>query len=479
MPHWEAIVGLVVGYGVSLILIRWVILTRRRQPASTVAWILAIILLPYVGGVLFLFFGINRVSRRKSQWQALQKSIVSRIPHDRAYCESVEESPRLDDTQRRIARLATRVDGSPLTCGNCVEIFNDTNIALRRIEEAILAAKETIHFEYYIWRTDRTGQRIRDLMVDRAKDGVRVRVLYDGFGSMWLTNRFLKPLIKAGATVSPFVPGQNLRERWSINLRSHRKIVVVDSREGFTGGMNIGDEYQGRKKTIGFWRDTHMALRGPAVRQLQQVFVEDWYYATGEELLGPAIFREGTSHGDVVAQVISSAPQGRLPEFHAVMFSAINDAREEVLLTTSYFVPTESLLTALCTAAARGVRVRLLLPAKSDQAWVVLAGRSYFDVLLEAGVEIHEYRRGMLHAKTMVVDGRWSLVGTPNFDPRSLLLNFEVGVALYDRALAALLAGHFEEDLGHARLIRREVWEKRPLRSVFAENVCRLFSPIL
>jgi cardiolipin synthase len=125
------------------------------------------------------------------------------------------------------------------------------------------------------------------------------------------------------------------------------------------------------------------------------------------------------------------------------------------------------------------VRVRLLLPAKSDQAWVVLAGRSYFDVLLEAGVEIHEYRRGMLHAKTMVVDGRWSLVGTPNFDPRSLLLNFEVGVALYDRALAALLAGHFEEDLGHARLIRREVWEKRPLRSVFAENVCRLFSPIL
>jgi cardiolipin synthase len=385
----------------------------------------------------------------------------------------------LNETQRRIARLTTRVEGFPLTTGNDIEIFNDTNVTLRRIEEAIMAARHSIHLEYYIWQPDKTGMRVRDLLIDKIREGVKVRFLYDGIGSLRLTKRFLKPLTRGGAVAAPFVPGRDFRERWSINLRSHRKIVVVDGAVGFTGGMNIGDEYLGRNKLLGYWRDTHLMLRGPTVHQLQQVFAEDWYYATGEELSGEGVFPAPRTEGDSMAQMISSGPDGDLREFHAVMFSAINEARHQVLLATSYFVPTEPLMMALATASARGVRVRLLLPSKSDHRMVVLAGRSYYDELLDAGVEIHEYRRGILHSKTMTVDGCWSLVGTANFDPRSLLLNFEVGVAMFDSDLAAVLETHFETDLEHARTIRKDEWARRPVRSIFAENVCRLFSPVL
>jgi cardiolipin synthase len=479
MIDWKTIVGLAFVYGLTLLLIRWVLLTRRRHPISSTAWILTIVLLPYLGGVLFLFFGINRVQRRKRRRRAILAAMGPHRPQLQDCTVAIDECPDLNETQRRIARLVARVEGSPLTRGNEITLLNDTNVALRRIEEAIIAAERSVHLEYYIWQPDKTGMRIRDLLIERARSGVKVRFLYDGLGSMRLTRKFLRLLVEGGATVSPFVPGRNFRERWSINLRSHRKIVVVDGQVGFTGGMNIGDEYLGRNKYLGYWRDTHLRVLGPSVLQLQQVFLEDWYYATGEEISAGECFGPIVHRGGTMAHVISSGPDGDKREYHALMFSAINEARSQILMSTSYFVPTEPLLMALCTAASRGVRVRLLLPSKSDHRFVVMAGRSYYEELLDAGVEIHEYRRGVLHSKTLTIDGVFSLVGTANFDPRSLLLNFEVGVPMYDRAIAAELEEHFEKDFEHARLIRPDEWNRRPVRSIFAENVCRLFSPVL
>jgi cardiolipin synthase len=479
LTWWRTLIGLLLGYGATLILIRWVILTRRRQPTSTVAWILSIILLPYVGGLLFLFFGINRVQRRKRRIRTARESIGRRLPHHDPHHAAADKLSALNVTQQRIASLTRRIETSPIVTGNRIEVLNDTNIILRRIEEAVLSAKDSIHLEYYIWQPDKTGMRLRDLIVERARQGIHVRFLYDGLGSLALTRRFLAPLIAEKGIAAPFVPGRTFRERWSFNLRSHRKIVVVDGRIGFTGGMNIGDEYLGRKKSLGYWRDTHLEIEGPCVNQLQRVFAEDWYYATGEELLAPQFFPPTHSAGSVMAQIISGGPDGNLREFHTLMFSAINDAQNQILLTTSYFVPTESLLAALCSAAMRGVRVRLLLPAKSDHWFVVYAGRSYFEELLDAGVEIYEYRRGILHAKTLTIDGCWSLVGSPNFDPRSLLLNFEVGAAMFDEGIATTLEDQFEKDLVHARRIDRDEWLKRPTRQIFWENACRLFSPVL
>ena len=243
--------------------------------------------------------------------------------------------------------------------------------------------------------------------------------------------------------------------------------------------MNIGDEYLGKDPQLGFWRDTHLRLRGPTVLQLQQVFAEDWYYATGEELTNPDLFPPPAEPGNVVAQVIAGEPAGDERAFHAVMFAAINEAREQVLLATSYFVPPESLLTALETASQRGVRVRLLLAGKAAYRWTVLAGRSYYESLLKAGVEIYEYRHGLFHPKTLTIDGKWSLVGSPNFDSRSLMLNFEVAVAMYDSRTASELERHFEQDLARATRIDLETWSNRPQRHVLAENVCRLFAPVL
>ncbi len=365
------------------------------------------------------------------------------------------------------------------TIGNAITLLNDTNVILRRIEEAIMAARESVHLEYYIWRADATGRRVRDLLIERARAGVKVRFLYDSLGSLYLGREFLHPMRDAGITVATFLPGQSFRERWSFNLRSHRKLVVVDGRVGFTGGMNIGDEYLGRNKLLGFWRDTHLQMTGPVVLQLQQVFAEDWYYATGEELTLPERVPESVEQGDIVAQVVSGGPTGEMRTFHLLMFSAINEAQQSITLATSYFVPTEALMLALETAAHRGVRVRLLLAGRAVYRWTVLAGRSYYEPLLEAGVEIYEYRRGILHAKTLTIDGHWSLVGTANFDSRSLLLNFEVGVAVYNPAFADELEAQFAEDLRHAKQIRLDYWVKRPLRQVLIENLCRLGAPLL
>ena len=213
--------------------------------------------------------------------------------------------------------------------------------------------------------------------------------------------------------------------------------------------------------------------------QLQQVFAEDWYYATQEELIGSQFFPEPDECGAVSGQVVVGEPVDDQRAIHSILFAAINAAQNRITLATSYFVPTDALLTSLETAARRGVRVRLLLAGKSTYVWTLLAGRAYYETLLRAGVEIYEYQQGLLHSKTITIDGHWSLVGTPNFDARSLLLNFEVAVVTYDRKVATQLEDHFEHDLTHAKPIRLDEWSARPTRHVLAEAVCRLFAPVL
>ncbi|MCA9073529.1 MAG: cardiolipin synthase [Planctomycetaceae bacterium] len=470
-------ISLVVAYLVTLLLIRMVILTRRRQPASTIAWILAIVMLPYVGGLLYLIFGINRVDRRARVIEEASRAIHARLPNVDQY--ELETNRRLNDQQTRLMKLASHGCDTVPTEKNQVELLTDTNVTFRRIEEAVVAAEDTLHLEYYIWRADKSGTRLRDLLIEKAKAGVKVRFLYDGLGSVFLSRKFLKPMRDAGIIVRPFHSGRSLAAKWSINLRSHRKIVIVDGKVGFTGGMNIGDEYLGRNKAFGYWRDTHLKLQGPTVLQLQFVFAEDWYCATGEELLSAEKYPEPEVEGSVIAQVVSGGPIGNIRAFHALMFTAINEARDRITLATSYFVPTDPLAMALETAARRGVDVRLLLAGRSAHYWTILAGRSYYESLLSAGVTIREYKRGILHSKTLTIDGHWSLVGSPNFDARSLLLNFEVGVAFYDSEIANQLEAHYEKDIEHARLIRPMHWAQRPARHVFAENVCRLFAPIM
>ena len=475
MSNYARILLAIAGYAVTLSLIRWVILSRKREPVAAIAWIMAIIFIPILGGVSFLLFGINSINRRREGKIAAARDLARKLPDiEQHQLRDLE----LAQQQTRLASLIRNESGGVLTGSNAVEIIADTRRTLHGIEEAIRGARETLDLEYYIWQPDRTGTRLRDLLIERAKSGVKVRFLYDSLGSMSLHRKFLAPMTEAGIQVVPFLPGSTFRERWSLNNRCHRKIVVVDGKIGFTGGMNIGDEYLGADPEIGHWRDTHLRVEGPAVWQLQQVFAEDWYYSTGEELVDPILFPPPGQAGQGIAQVVSGGPDGVNEPFHTLTFAAINEARESITIATSYFAPTVPLVMALETAAARGVKVRLMIAGNSVYPWTVWVGRSYYDTLLRAGVEIYEYKKGILHSKTMTIDGVWSLVGTANFDYRSMLLNFEVALALYGEGYAKTLEQQFTRDLEVCREIHLKIWENRALTRVFIENVCRLIAPL-
>ncbi len=479
MTWWHYSVGAmtVLGYVLTLTLLPVVLLTKKQQPVSTVAWVMAIITMPFIGAFLFLVFGINRVTRRLQSRQEAAL-ILSRIEHRLAPHHHFN-SPSMLPIYHALMHLSHRVSGTRPTIGNQLLLLTDTKDAFREIEAAIAAAESSIHLEYYIWQPDRIGTKVRDLLVEKARQGVKVRFLYDTLGSMRLTRKFLKPMLDAGIQVATFVPGQTFRERWSINLRSHRKIIVVDGRIGFTGGMNVGDEYLGRDPYFGYWRDTHVRLEGPTVLQLQDVFAIDWKFATGEDLIHPDLFPLPSTRGNVVAQVIAGGPEDEDGPFHRLSFAAINEARSHVLLETCYFVPTPSLVSALENAALRGVRVRIVVSGKVVYWYTLNAGRSYYDSLLAAGVEIYEYQRGQQHAKTLTVDGVWSFIGTPNFDARSVFLNFEVGVALYDTGIAEQLEVTFERDVADCLKIDHATWSDRSLWRRVLENFCRMFSPVL
>ncbi len=465
------------GYLLTLLLVPYAFFQKRKQPVSTLAWITAIVTLPYLGSLLFLLVGINRVERRAALKLAARQQIGRLVPGLARF--QLLPGEALEPQVQRLLRLADRVSTTKCCFGNAVEILTNTNRTLGLIEQAISSAKESIHLEYYIFQPDKTGYRLRDLLIRKAAEGVKIRFLFDGVGSMFLGRKFLRPMVQAGITVASALPGASFRERWSINLRNHRKIVIVDGVLGFTGGMNIGDEYIGRNRRLGYWRDTHLRLQGPAVLQLQQVFAEDWFFATGEQPTGPAWYPPTEQAGDQIAQVIAGGPDGDVDVFYSLFFAAINEASDRVTLATSYFIPTPALVTALEMAAHRGVRVRLMVPAIGDHQWMVVAGRGYYESLLESGVEIYEYQRGLLHSKTLTIDGLWSIVGSPNFDTRSLLLNFEVGVVLYGLKSAGQLEEQFADDLRQSKRIDLVEFRRRPPFQKLAGQVLKLFSPVL
>lgn len=474
---WKWGEPLLFGYLLTWFLIPGLLMNRRKPAASVVAWSMTILLMPLVGSFLFLLLGLNRVERRR----------VSRLDSARRLGQRIQEWSQYDllpgeetsELSRGMSMLAHRLTDARPTQGNSVVVFAETSETMDAIDRAVQEALDSIHLEYYIFQPDETGKRLRDMLIAKAQAGVKVRFLYDSLGSMRLHREFLRPMSEAGIQVATFLPGQSLRERWSLNLRSHRKIIVVDGQIGFTGGMNIGDEYLGRDPVLGYWRDTHLRLTGPAVLQLQQVFVEDWFFATNEALISTPIFSEPEHWGDEIVQVVSGGPDRDTEPFHSLFFSAINSSERQVLLTTSYFVPTPALEMALENAALRGVRVKILVPQRSAHPLMIVAGRWFYDSLMASGAEIYEYHKGLLHSKTITIDGEWSMVGSPNFDARSVTLNFEIGACLHGPRMASLLEGHFTNDLQGATKIDPKEWRNRAWWRKLAEGVCRLFSPQL
>jgi cardiolipin synthase A/B len=484
---WHTVVTVVTTVGGYLLAFGLIarIVDQRKEAGATLAWILTIAFLPYLGALLYLLIGRRRFlrkTRKRSQTLDEFRREAESMPHLDPSCPLVLQEADSQDLPGQITRVACAVAETPLLKGNSATVYVETDEAYDRMEEAILGAKHHVHMMSYIFRSDNAGRRFRDLLAEKAKEGVEVRLLVDDVGSHDLDDSFVLLLENAGGKFARFMPVMPFRPTWRPNMRNHRKILVVDGKIGFTGGLNIGDEYQGRKKKFAPWRDTHMRLEGPAVWRLQEVFEEDWVFATDESLKGNAYFHDfGADNpaGGHLVQVVDSGPDMAHETIHAVFFTAITQARKHICITTPYFVPDNAMLLALKAAAWRGVKIKILLPGKSDMKLVRWAGRSFFRELLDAGVELYEHRPGMLHAKTMVVDGNWSTVGSANMDIRSFRLNFEINVLVSGTEFAAEMERIFELDIAKALKITPELMQQESRAQRFLESFCRVLSPVL
>ena len=469
------------------------IMLERRSPTATLAWIMLLAALPFIGAPIYLLVGPRRLGRKKHRLGLARRRIGNLLQQWR---EAPAEQLSI---QGQLMRAGAHLSRLPPEAAHEMRLFFDGDACYDALVAAIGRARHHVNLEYYIFRDDPTGMRIINALIERAQAGVEVRLLVDAVGAR-LRGPALRRMREAGMDVRIF-NGMRVWRRL-MNFRTHRKIVVVDGRLGFTGGMNITEHHSVRARGDEGWRDTHVCFAGPAVHGLQATFLENWVFTTEDDMgckkpdrfalffppppagsdvaIATAMGHENSvdAGGAQIVQILSSGPDEATYAVEAFYFAAITSAKERLWLTTPYFVPGEPLLAAIASAAHRGVDVRLLLPAKTDSAWVDAASRTFYDELLAAGAQIYLYQPGMLHAKTAVIDQSLAIVGTANLDNRSFRLNFEVIAAFYGGPCVDELARAFEVDLTHAKSQRRRE-AKSPFSQRLTASVARLLAPQL
>jgi cardiolipin synthase len=463
------------GYVFALVLIPRIIL-ERRQPAATVAWVLSIALLPVVGVPLYFLVGGRRIRRH----------IRAKIGAVGSTESSVENRLRPEELPTPLSaacgRVLTAAGAPPPVLGNRVSVIDGGVAVYESVLRLIEEARDHIHGQFFILDVDAVGKRFIHALASRARAGVRVRLLLDAVGSWRALLQIVRPLRKAGGEVAAFLPALPLHRKWSAHLRNHRKLLIADGRAAFTGGMNIGNRYMRPRAGPGLWRDSAVVIQGVAVRDLQAIFLDDWAFATEESgpegILFPPLAYPETASEDGLLQVVASGPDRAMRPIYQGVFTALTLARRRIWIATPYFVPDDAICTCLENAALRGIDVRLLVPEKSDLKSVELAGRSYFEDLMKAGVKIYLYLPTNLHSKVLIIDDDIGVVGSSNVDIRSFFLNFELGVFLYGRKEIDALAAGFETDLSFSGELDPAAFGNRPKLVRLLEDSARIFSPL-
>jgi cardiolipin synthase len=487
---------LIVSYIAGAIISMSIIL-ENRDPARTVTWLLIFILLPGIGLVIYGVFGRNIRKRKLFKTQKLAHNIKEKNLFENL--KEMQELVELEQTsikrkilkdedeeeeeyaKKRVISLLLNTGMFPFTSNNKIDVYVDGNEKFDNLLMDIKEAKNHIHLEYFIIKDSEIGRKIKNLLIEKVKEGVKVRILYDDVGCwrFWFHRKFFNEMKKNGIEIMPFLPAKFPVIGGKLNYRNHRKIVVIDGKIGYTGGVNIGDEYLGRNKKFGYWRDTHIRIKGTSVYMLQMIFLIDWYYTTRDAIDLKEYFPKMNYCGESMVQVVASGPDSDWEAIHYAYFSAICQAKKNIYIETPYFIPDESLLIALKSAALSGVDVRIIFPKIADHKMVNNASYSYFDDILRSGGKVYLYTKGFIHSKVMIIDDKIASTGSANMDLRSFMLNFEINAFIYDEKVVKVITDDFFEDLKNSEEIKDVDFNNRKMMKKISESIARLFSPIL
>lgn len=480
---WENLTSILNGlYLATMIFVAILIVLENRSPLKTISWILVLVLLPFIGILFYLFFGQEYRKKKMFSRKGLQRLERLRIQTQQQMVEIPQVFDMFDgkiQSKKHLMSLLLSNSNALLTNNNEVEILRNGEQTFPAIFQAIESARHHIHVEFYIVDNDVLGNQFRELLIRKAREGVEVRFIYDDVGSWALRRSFLQPMREAGIKVDCFMKVRFPHLTSRVNYRNHRKIVVVDGKTAFVGGLNVADRYLNGTPSLGIWRDTHLKVQGGAATMLQIIFMADWYFVSKEIFQGEAYFMPIEEGNGKLMQVVASGPDSDWEGIAQAYFSAIASAKDHVYITTPYLIPTPEILNAMKVGALGGIDIRVILPAYSDAITPQWSTRSFIAELLEAGVRIFFYKPGFLHCKQLLVDGVFASVGTANFDFRSLETNFEVNAMIYDVETAETLEAQFLDDLKQSEELNEEEWAKRSRRDKAKESFARLLSPML
>ena len=482
---WYIFFGIL--FAVNIVFAVFVVFFEKKNPGVIWAWLMVLAFIPYFGFILYLIFGFEG---RKHKWfemkskedKAILKEFSEKFPEiaKRSFSEDTSKTIMPMKHTWHLNNLVVMNYNSSSSIyrrNNSITVYHEGISKFHSLIEDIKKAEKYVYMEYYLMHDDKLGNIIMDLLAEKARKGVEVKVLYDGIGNYKNGPGFRRKLYNAGGEARVFLPPRGIR----INYRNHRKIAIIDGTIGYVGGLNIGDEYVSEKRRFGFWRDSHIRVEGSAVYDLQLRFIMDWNFTKGDKMVleerhFPKIEEE---KGNINMQIVSSGPDTRWDSIYYGYFRLVTEADKNIYIESPYFAPDDGLLEALKTAAISGVDVRIIIPAKPDHLFVHSCSLNYMGELLEAGVRCYEYTKGFIHSKVMTMDGIVTSVGTANMDIRSYKLNFEVNAFIYDDKTTAEFDRQFMKDINDSREITLEEYNNRGIKRKIQESFARLISPLL
>ncbi len=452
------------------------VLMDNRQPVKTMAWVMAVMFMPVVGIILYFFFGQDTRKEKLISQHSLDLLTKSSMLEF-----AVQKDLVIPEENKTLVKLFASQNWALPFKDNDIDIFTDGYSFFNALFNDIGAARESIHLDTYIFENDALGRILADILIDKAKEGVEVRVIYDDVGCWNVRDDFFKRMRNAGITVKPFMPVLFPAFTSKVNYRNHRKLCVIDGKTGFIGGMNIAKRYitgDGKQK----WRDTHLRIRGGAVYAIQRAFLVDWYFVSGNLISDRKYYPElqSTKKNDIIVQIVTSSPVSPWPDIMQGYVRILLEARRYVYMETPYFLPTETVMSAMRIAALAGVDVRIMIPRKGDAKFVEWASRSYVFETIQAGVKVYLYRSGFNHSKLLVCDDSICTCGSTNIDFRSFENNFEANAFIYDKKTALRFKQIFMDDIKSSTYVTlRMISKKRPFLKRLWESLVRLLSPLL